>query len=603
MPRDGTVTVVPDPDERSFDTALREEMEYLLASETFRKSPKLSQLLAYLVSATLRGQGETLKSYTVAVEGLGRDPDFDAQADSYPRVQVMRLRNFLGSFYARYEPRNEMCIYILPGSYRVRLAKFSIAYPDIVVRDARRRLLPSFQNPDGVAIPAARGETPFYLEPAAPITAEKVESVSIESKTEPKRLWSMLIAALLVAAVAIAALLYATIAPSTIARRAKNEAPTVLIARIDAPSDAQSIDLAMEIKHALIDGFSRSWASKTLEVHGEQHEEAVTGNYTIFAALSQNRRGGRLLQLTVTDEADDMTIWARNFPIDETRELPDQLAFALAKMTGPLGVIGRQEFEKAQGHTLDDYSCLLTAFRTLSGQTISQADEVQRCIRKPFKQSRLEAARLSVLVMQTITRTPQSERRQALIKAENLARQAIEADPAEATGYYVMALLKYAQQQCEAGNSYAARTLQLNGYGQGLLWGLAGYAEDCGYPDAERLVERAFATYEPGDSTMRLSVVNLSLRHDRRDVLVSLGSAPKPAAGETVPAEKLSDALIAAYLNDVAASRRHWASYAAMRKMPGASPEALLQGIINSDGSRKRALTLLQDRGVIASAP
>ena len=38
-------------DDRSFDAALRREMEYLLASSMFRKSPKLSQLLAYLVGA------------------------------------------------------------------------------------------------------------------------------------------------------------------------------------------------------------------------------------------------------------------------------------------------------------------------------------------------------------------------------------------------------------------------------------------------------------------------------------------------------------------------------------------------------------------------
>jgi len=92
---DGTLIVVPDASERSFDTALREEMEYLLASETFRKSPKLSQLLAYLVGATLRGEGEALKSYTVAVEGLGRDPDFDAQADSYPGYRSCACETFL----------------------------------------------------------------------------------------------------------------------------------------------------------------------------------------------------------------------------------------------------------------------------------------------------------------------------------------------------------------------------------------------------------------------------------------------------------------------------------------------------------------------------
>lgn len=600
---DGTLNVVPDASERSFDTALREEMEYLLASETFRKSPKLSQLLAYLVGATLRGEGEALKSYTVAVEGLGRDPDFDAQADSYPRVQVMRLRNFLGSFYARYEPRNEMCIYILPGSYRVRLAKFSIAYPDIVVRDARRRLAPSFQHADGSAAVAPRSVPPTYPEdnviPVAREASNAAPSTSAETSGSGRGLWLLLLA-VLVGIAATAVLLYVTMWKPELAGRARDEAPTLLVAKVEAPSDSQSIDLAMEIRHAMIDGFSRSWAFNTLEVHGDHHEEAVMGSYTVSAALSQNRNNSRTLQILVTDETEELTIWSRNFPIDETKDVRDQLALALSKMTGPLGVIGRREFEKAEGRKLDDYSCLLGAFRTLSGKTFPQSDEVQQCISEPLKQRRLEAVRLSVLALKTITSSSQSERRQALIKGENLAQQAIETDPSEATGYYAMALLKYVQQQCEVGNSYAARTLQLNGYGQGILMGLASYVEDCGYTDAERFIEKAFATIEPGDSTLRLSVVTLALRHDRKDILVSIGAAPSGAAGETDPAVQLSEALIAAYFNDIPASKRHWAAYVALRKMRGATPDELLQGTINSINTRKLVIELLQDRGVIA---
>lgn len=603
MHKDGTLMVVPDANERSFETALREEMEYLLASETFRKSPKLSQLLAYLVGATLRGEGETLKSYTVAVEGLGRDPDFDAQADSYPRVQVMRLRNFLGSFYARYEPRNEMCIYILPGSYRVRLAKFSIAYPDIVVRDARRRLTPSFQNADGVATIAPRSEPLSYSEPALPTAAESVDSAAIESKPESRQLRWMLIAAILVAVAAIAALVYATIVPPAAEGRPKNEAPTILVAKIDAPSDAQSIDLAMEIRHVMIDGFSRSWIFNTLEVHGDHHEEEVMGNYTVAAALGPNRNSSRTLQISITDEADNLTIWSRDFPIDEKKDVRDQLGSALAQMASPLGIIGRHELAKVEGQKLDEYSCMLATTQALSEKTFADSRDLQRCISKPFKNRRLEAARLSASALMTWSSSALAQRRQAATKAEILAQQAIDTDPSEVTGYYAMAWLKYVQQQCEAGNAYAARTFQLNNFGPVYLISLAGFAEECGYPDASALVEKAFATMEPGDSNMRLAVVNLALGHDRKDILGSLGVAPVVADRRADPSVKLSEALIAAYFNDISASKRHWASYVALSNMRGASADALLQGVIFSTDARKRALALLQDRGVIASAP
>jgi adenylate cyclase len=86
------------------------ELKHALSHRNFVKSPTLSKLLAFLVFETLNGNGDKLKSYTVAVDCLGKDADFDPQTDSYPRVQTMRLRKLSEEFYAKNAPVNRLCL-------------------------------------------------------------------------------------------------------------------------------------------------------------------------------------------------------------------------------------------------------------------------------------------------------------------------------------------------------------------------------------------------------------------------------------------------------------------------------------------------------------
>lgn len=95
------------------------ELQAIVASREFQRAPIISKLLTFLVGETLAGRGDQLKSYSVAVDGLGRSPDFDPQIDSYPRVQVARLRKMLDAHYAEYPPVGRVRFSIPSGSYRV----------------------------------------------------------------------------------------------------------------------------------------------------------------------------------------------------------------------------------------------------------------------------------------------------------------------------------------------------------------------------------------------------------------------------------------------------------------------------------------------------
>ena len=114
-----------------FDTAMCTESSQILQHPLFLNSPTMTRLLIWLLHETLAGRGDMVKSYTIAVEALGRSEDFDSQMDSYPRVQPGRLRKALESYYAQHGPIKELCVYLRPGSYRLRLANLDLAYPHL----------------------------------------------------------------------------------------------------------------------------------------------------------------------------------------------------------------------------------------------------------------------------------------------------------------------------------------------------------------------------------------------------------------------------------------------------------------------------------------
>lgn len=77
----------------------RAELESILSSRIFTRAPNMSRILAYVCERYFDGAADALKEYNIAVEALGRPPDFDPSADSIVRVEVCRLRKRLVQFY------------------------------------------------------------------------------------------------------------------------------------------------------------------------------------------------------------------------------------------------------------------------------------------------------------------------------------------------------------------------------------------------------------------------------------------------------------------------------------------------------------------------
>ena len=89
----------------------------VLASAAFLASPNLAAFLRFVVEATLSGQSDRIKGYTIGTEALGRGSDFDPQTDPIVRVEAGRLRRTLYSYYANDGAEDPIVIALPIGSY------------------------------------------------------------------------------------------------------------------------------------------------------------------------------------------------------------------------------------------------------------------------------------------------------------------------------------------------------------------------------------------------------------------------------------------------------------------------------------------------------
>lgn len=95
----------------------RAELQAVLQSRGFARSPALSHLLTYLCEKTFAGETDQIKEYSVALDVFDRQDSFDQDTDSIVRVQANRLRKRLGEYYAKDGASHAIHITIPVGQY------------------------------------------------------------------------------------------------------------------------------------------------------------------------------------------------------------------------------------------------------------------------------------------------------------------------------------------------------------------------------------------------------------------------------------------------------------------------------------------------------
>jgi len=99
------------------DAEVRSALERLLQSSSFASSARASRFIRYLVEASLDGRGDALKEYILGVEVFDRGSAFDPGKDTIVRVEAVKLRNRLRTYYRGPGRKDAVVIELPKGAY------------------------------------------------------------------------------------------------------------------------------------------------------------------------------------------------------------------------------------------------------------------------------------------------------------------------------------------------------------------------------------------------------------------------------------------------------------------------------------------------------
>src|SRR5580693_9342620 len=130
----------------------RAELDAVLESDIFKRSPKLTRLLVYLCEKSFQGLAGEITEFAIGVDVLGREPNFDPQQDALVRVDTHHLRKRLKEYYAAEGSEHQIHIILPAGRYApqfVPVGQASRPVPDPpYVGQASRPVLDPHPEPD-----------------------------------------------------------------------------------------------------------------------------------------------------------------------------------------------------------------------------------------------------------------------------------------------------------------------------------------------------------------------------------------------------------------------------------------------------------------------
>jgi len=451
----------------------------LLATKPFQASDQMSAFMAYVVGKTLAGEADEIKSYTVAVDGLGKPTSFDPQADPTVRVLAGRVRRALKVYYLESGASDEVRIKLKPGSYVPEFVPvpnpdgINGGPPDTGDRDAQDQVQSQAQvieqsgNP--VDSPMSSGADP---------PSERFD------RNGPQR-FAMI--GLVLAVVALAGF--------ALGLNWSSPPPEIDSSGKAAQSPLPKLSVSILFSGHGPDWFSVSELSASLAVVLSRFDELellgiteapqpadlakVSGDYHLVVNAEQRgeamRFFGRLVR--VRDQA---TIWSREQLLSapgemENRSVPDLLGAELASVASPYGVIPA---DLARRDDLpDNLHCLARAYQYFAARSAPGHAAAFGCTRDLVdagSKSSLVNALLTFLVLD-IHRYGYPGLDDPLPAAHRYALQAITISPGSARAQQaIFAYYKVAGDHANARVS-GARAVTLNPYDIDILGDYGAY--------------------------------------------------------------------------------------------------------------------------------
>ncbi|MEP7350256.1 MAG: hypothetical protein ABI668_09950 [Sphingorhabdus sp.] len=567
--------------------AMRAEAAQILQDPQFLNSPTLARLLNWLVEETIAGRGDKIKSYTVAVEGLGRSNDFDSQADSYPRVQIGRLRKALETHYAQHGSTRDWCLYLQPGSYRIRTGQLEQAYPHL------------YRPLSGDALIQAKSEE-LVADDVGRMAMSPLSPFNLKAPKLPL-LWIMIaLATTLLLTVALQNLSDDGMAKKKILQ--SSNSPVVQLAPITGADGPQSASIANSAYALIADGLSRSWLTQVRT--GPSGNSSSSGwlpaTYNLETQLGDGHDGSKILFVRLNEIDSSTTVWSASQPIDAAKPIGDSVAPVISQMGGPYGAIARHQTRLAKDRFDPGYNCLLQYLSFLESLDRKQGRRVYECLQQPSPETRLEAVRYAFLASYSFDNEKAVAQPGAAVQnALKLSRRAIEINPKEAYAQFAMARTYFINDDCSSVRRYAQLAVSANPYDPIILAVAGNFNTFCGHDEGFDMLDKAYRYRVDGESFARLSLILAFIQSGDLDRLPTLKVARGNREGNRRAYYYLCETLIAVALGETEQGKENWKQFVAASPDSKNSPEMMLRHIILSNVARAKVIRYLSVNGII----
>ena len=561
-----------------FETKLWAEANAVLGDTVFRRSPVLSKLLRYLVDVTAKGGADTLKSYAVAIDGMGRSEDFDPASDSSARVQMVRLRKALETHYAQHAPVDEQCLYLQPGSYKVRLGRLVAAYPMLY--------RPLVDAP--AKEPTIHGELLAKPEPAV----------------QPKRRITLIAGGVLIG---LSAAIFGWFAWQGFASdKVSNVSPILELLPVETggtPALAVSGRLISTTFASDLPRFKIS-RIRVVNVGDPARINSSTDRvYQLSSRLEDDIEGSQKLFLNLNDARTGTSLWSREIvlPTDKIAAA-NALVPVLGEINGPFGVVAMHETTIHKDSASGGYPCLMKYFEFVRTRETAIETKVAACLEKPVGEQRMVATILAARALFAFEqRGAEANFSDATSKGIRFARAAVAADPNDGAANFALARLSYIREDCVSARFYTRRATDANPASPiiaATLAAMTAMAKNCSYPDADALLDQGFLTQSAEYSKGRLLLTLAALAQNKPERLAEINESDLPQTKYNRTNYYLTETLIAASQGRRSDAQRNWALFSATLPAGKRTTDEKLSGIITVPKMRQRLVQFLNDAKV-----
>jgi len=572
---------IQDPGET--DRIIAEELEHLLDSPMFVRSPVLSRLLQFLVEHRLRGGRSSPKAYAIATEALGRNEDFDPAVDSYPRVMVGRLRTLLDRYYAD-----------TPWVHRLRVPQGSY---EVVVQ---HRSAPPARSADEQA---GGGDVKVAATPAGPGRPSAPGSARRPHNRGPR--YGRWVVALALLALALFALWTLRGGPDRLFVSAAVPVPLLEVSAPSAGNSPISRALARALDGKLRDGLRRFDLVDLLSAKAPGSAAPRNSDYRLDASLVRTVEGSVDVTLVLNRVADQRAIWSQQLRMTQ-QEIPEFTALepVIAQIAGDYGVIVRDQVQRQPDNYAPGFPCLAQFNRMRQMRNIVSAKQIDTCLRATVEDNPRDPVPLTALSLVRYgdwqPRRMTAEGREALAEARALAQRSYESSPNSSAGLFAMARANFYAGNCAAGQAMGDAAIALNPYDPDMSGFLGLFRLACGkMPEGEALLRRSLEldASNPGVPAVTLAFI-LSQRGEQEEARSILDHMPSPSNME--PQYMVVRAIVMARQGDVAEAQAQWRRLLDYTRQPAnATPEAVLSRFMITPVVIQRASAALRDSGVV----